>query len=179
MHIAPPAPGSDFGFYNTYVFKTGSTELVTALNANLNELKNLVKSLTEDQLLCRYEPGKWSIKEMLQHLVDAERNFCYRAMRISRKDQAPLPMFDIHQFVMNSHADERSTANMMEEWELLRKTTILMFENMHPDMLDLTGPARDVTVSVRALGFAIAGHTIHHMTIIKEKYLPASVLAAQ
>ena len=128
-------------------------------------------TLNEEQLLYRYEPGKWNIKEVLVHLIDAERNFCYRIMRISRGDQTQLPMFSVHEFVLNSFATERDVKSIMAELDITREATIAMFGGMHPSMHDKTGPARDVTISVRALGFAIPGHVMHHVDIIKERYL--------
>jgi hypothetical protein len=107
----------------------------------------------------------------LVHLIDAERSFCYRIMRISRADQAQLPGYSVDDFITNSFAEERDTANIMQELEMLRKSTIAMFEGMHPEMLDRTGPARDVIISPRALGFAIVGHVIHHTDIIRDRYL--------
>ncbi len=170
MHIEPPSQ-NDYGFYSGYIAKAPATDLLTALAETWNELKELVSTLSEEHLLYSYAPGKWTIKEVLVHLIDAERNFCYRIMRISRGDQAQLPMYNVHEFITNAYAATRETANIMQELELLRKATIVMFTGMHPEMLDKTGPARDVTISVRALGFAMAGHVVHHMTIIKEKYL--------
>lgn len=173
MLIVPPPAATDYGFYSGYIAKAPTTDLIAALKDNWSDIKKLADSLNEEQLLLRYEPGKWSIKEVLVHLIDAERNFCYRIMRISRGDQAQLPAFSIHEFVANSYATERDIENIMLELELLRKSTIAMFEGMHPSMLDLTGPARDVTISVRALGFALVGHGIHHIAIIRDRYLAA------
>ena len=170
MLISPPQK-TDFGFYNAYVFREQEKDLITALSDNWNDLKALAAGLTEEQLSYRYDTGKWSIKEIFVHFIDAERNFNYRVMRISRGDQAPLPMYDIHQFIMNAHAAERPFANIMQELELIRKATITMYEGMHPSMLEKTGPARDVTVTVRAIAFATVGHVMHHLDIIHERYL--------
>ncbi len=174
MHIAPPPP-ADYGFYSGYVNKAPNTDLLTALHENLAELNKLVSSFSDEDLLYRYETGKWNLKEVLVHLIDAERNYCYRIMRISRNDQAQLPMFDIHAFVMNSHATERDLNSIMDEMQIIRAATIAQFAGMHPSMLDRTGPAREVIISVRALGFAIVGHVMHHMDIIKHKYLTGRV----
>ena len=170
MLIAPPSK-IDYGFYNGYVFKVTDTDLITALNQNFVAIKQLADSLTEDELNSRYDTGKWSIKEIFFHLVDSERNFGYRIMRISRGDQGMLPMFNIHDFIINANVTEKSITNIIKELELLRQATILSFQGMDQEMLDRTGPARDVMISVRALGFAIIGHAIHHMDIIREKYL--------
>ena len=172
MKISPPID-TDFGFYNNYIYKIKDKDLITALHDNWTEIKAMADGLTKDELSYRYDTGKWSIKEVFVHLVDAERNFAYRIMRASRGDQGILPAYNIHDFILNAHADQRSMANIMQELELLRKTTITMFEGIHPDMLDKTSPARDVMVSVRAFGFCIAGHAVHHMEVIRKKYLVA------
>ena len=171
MIIAPPAT-TDYGFYNNYVFKVTDKDLITALTETLADIKVFVAGLTEDELNLRYDTGKWSIKEILLHLADSERTFCYRILRISRNDKSPLPGFDPHDFIMNAHAGTRSINGIMRELELLRKATIILYEEMHPEMLERTGPARDITMSVRALGFAIVGHVIHHINILNERYLP-------
>src|ERR1700761_5632532 len=108
MTITPPPPHEDHGFYNTYISLTdGKTDLVTLLHKTMDVLEQLIFTLSEEQLQYRYEPGKWNIKESVQHLIDAERNFCYRAMRISRGDQSLIPVLDIHSFVTNANVDER------------------------------------------------------------------------
>jgi len=170
MSIAPP-PKADYGFYNTYLSLAPQTELIAAFHENQEAVEQLIDGLSEDQLLYRYDTGKWNIKETLAYLIDAERNFCYRAMRISRSDQKPLPPFNPHEFAINAFATERNIANIMDELSINRKSTIAMFAGMHHIMLDRTWPARDVIISVRALGYAIVGHSLHHMNILKERYL--------
>lgn len=170
------SPGNkDYGFYNNYIQLATAAydELFYALEDNRAQINNFFSSLSNEQLLFRYEAGKWSIKEVLQHFIDSERQFCYRIMRISRKEQTPIPGFDIHNFIINSGADSRDTDIMLQELELLRKASILMFNGMTEDILERTGFARDVEISVRALGFAMVGHTMHHIQLINEKYMPA------
>jgi len=170
MHILPPQP-SDYGFFNNYMSKAPQTDLVTTLKENWKEIKSLGESIGEEGSSYRYAEGKWTIKETFVHLVDSERQFCYRIMRISRGDQGILPPLDPHGFVINSNASARSMASILNELELLRKATIMMFENMAPELLDVTGPARDAIVTPRALGYIMTGHTIHHMQILRERYL--------
>ncbi|MBS1586296.1 MAG: DinB family protein [Bacteroidetes bacterium] len=170
MQIMPP-PAADFGFYSQYVNLAPKTELTQAMQTNMEEIKAFALGLSEEELGLRYEPGKWSVKENFAHLADAERNFCYRIMRISRGDQGALPPFDIHNFVTNAHADRRDIKDIIAELEHLRAATILMFKGMTAEMPDIEGPARDVMISSRALGYAMVGHTLHHMALIKGKYL--------
>ncbi|HXS37253.1 MAG TPA: DinB family protein [Flavipsychrobacter sp.] len=177
MIIAPPSADKDFGFYNRYIFRVTDTDLVPALRKNLADLNELVVSLSQEQLAYRYDIDKWSIKEVIVHLVDAERNFCYRTMRISRGDQTELPVFDAHSFITNSHAAERDIKKIMHELEALREATIIMYDDMPLAMLDLEGLARNTMLSARALGYATIGHVMHHMEIIKERYLPQIAVA--
>jgi DinB superfamily len=173
MNILPPPATQDFGFYNRYVFKTPNTDLIHALQDNWKELQKMYLTASDEMISFRYDTGKWSMKEILQHLIDGERNFCYRAMRISRKDQTPIPVYNMDSFVTNAHLETKELTVLLKEMELARMVTINMFQSMHPDMLEETGPARDAIVSVRAIGFAIVGHTIHHMDVIRERYLTA------
>jgi len=173
MIIPPPSPDQDFGFYNNYIQKAGQGDLLSLLQQNLQQLKDMISPLTEEQLAFRYAADKWSVKETLVHLVDSERTFNYRIMRASRGDQGIIPAFDIAEFVFKSRASERSAAGLMAEFELLRKASILMFQEMPSSLLELTSPARDKQVSVRGFGFAMVGHVMHHMGILQERYLPA------
>jgi hypothetical protein len=171
MPITPPSSTSDFGFYNRYIFKVKHLDLINAFKENWTEINHLFSHVPEQKLLYRYEADKWNIKEIVLHLIDGERNFCYRAMRLSRKDLTPVSVYDVHAFVTNSNAQERDIKNLLYELQTTRNATIAFFEGMSAEMLDREGPARDATVSVKALGFAIVGHAIHHMEIVKERYL--------
>lgn len=164
-------PGYDYGFYNGYIGYADNTDLITALEASWADIRNIFSQLTDEQLELRYEPGKWSVKEILQHLVDAEHIYCYRTLRISRGDQVELPPIDMNMFIGNAHVEKRSAQSMLAELELLRKASILMFKDMPSELLERTGPVRGVTIPVKAIGFAQAGHCMHHMKIIKERYL--------
>jgi len=172
MKILPPSIKTDYGFYNNYIRKATENDLIAALNDTLDQAKSLAGTFSDEQLNFRYSEGKWSIKELFVHLVDSERTFCYCIMRISRGDESILPAINVHDFIINSQASERTIASILKELELLRRATILMFEEMNEPMLEKTAMVRDAVISVRALGFAMAGHIIHHSDIIKEKYLP-------
>lgn len=175
MQILPPQP-ADYGFYNNYFLLAPKTELTEALQANMDEIKAFALKLSEEELAHRYAEGKWSIKEIFAHFLDAERNFCYRILRISRGDKAILPPIDIHSFVLNANAASRNISDIIAELEHLRAATILMFRGMTTEMLDLEGPARDITISSRALGYTLVGHGLHHLAIIRERYLVAGAV---
>jgi hypothetical protein len=173
--IAPPPAGEDHGFYNNYISLTApEPDLITALEHTHDVLAQLIASLHEEQLYYRYEPGKWDIPETMQHLIDAERNFCYRIMRISRGDQGQVPALDVNNAILNGHVSDRSIQGIMDEYAACRRASVIMFREMPEAMLDMKGPARDAILSVRALGFAMAGHTTHHTNIICERYLAAN-----
>lgn len=173
MKITAPQPAETFGFYDTYINRVRHTDLFDALETAHRETLAILEPLDDATLNYRYAEGKWSIKEIIHHLIDAERNFSMRAMRFSRGDRAVIPAYDVHSFVLNSKANHRTKEDLLEEWDLLRRATILQFKTFEPAMLDLTGPARDIEISVRALGFLVAGHEMHHMGVVKERYLGA------
>jgi len=177
MPITPPSPNSDFGFYNRYVFKVKHLDLINSFKENWTEVNHLFNHIPEEKLLFRYDTDKWNIKEVINHLIDAEKNFCYRAMRISRKDLTPVPALDPHIFIANSNASERDVRSLLQELQTVRNASIAFFEGLNEDMLDREGPARDAIISVRALGFAIVGHSIHHIEIVKERYLATPTVA--
>ncbi|WP_422349849.1 DinB family protein [Flagellimonas sp.] len=144
---------------------------------NFLDLKKLVLDLTEDQLNYRYAEGKWTIKEILVHLIDDERIFSYRALRYARNDSTPLHGFDQDAYASCSHANSRSLDDIFEEYETVRKATISLFRNLPEDSFLRGGAGIDYDGSiinkrtVRALAYHIAGHELRHINIIKERYL--------
>lgn len=146
-------------------------DLLQLLESDFRETEKFIQSLSDEQLNYRYAPGKWSIKEIINHLTDGERVFAYRAMRISRKDQTDLPGFDENLYVPNAKASTRTIASLLSEFSAVRRASIELFKNFDDEMLAQTGTANKNPVSVRALGFIIAGHELHHMNVIKERYL--------
>jgi len=120
-----------------------------------------------------YAPGKWTIKDILQHLIDAERVFAYRALRFARNDSAELHSFDENSFAENANTKERTLADLMEELALLRRANILFFKSLDKETIHRVGTASGAKISVLALGFTMCGHPIHHMSVIKERYYPS------
>ncbi|WP_420401727.1 DinB family protein [Flagellimonas sp.] len=148
---------------------------------NFLDLKKLVLDLTEDQLNYRYAEGKWTIKEILVHLIDDERIFAYRALRYARNDSTPLHGFDQDAYANCSNANARSLDDIFEEYETVRKATISLFLNLPEDSFLRGGAGIDYDGSiinrrtVRALAYHIAGHELRHINIIKERYLKKSL----
>jgi len=158
-------------FYKNYIKTVGTSNLFEILTTSHDELILTVKNLSEEKLMFSYAEGKWTIKELLQHLIDTERVMCYRALRFSRNDATDLPGFDENLFVENSNGNERTSIDLLEEFTLVRKSTISLFKSFSAKMLSTTGTIDGSIMSVRALGFIVAGHQIHHLKVIRERYL--------
>jgi uncharacterized damage-inducible protein DinB len=145
--------------------------IIKHLKENFKAVKDFILSLPEEKLHYRYAENKWTIKEMLVHLTDDERIYAYRALRIARKDKTELPGFEQDNYVLYSKANERSLKSILKEYAAVRKATVSLFKNLDDAAFLRTGTANGHTVSVRALAYHIAGHELHHMNIIRERYL--------
>ena len=149
----------------------GNVNLLAVLKTSFEDVTSTLKDLSEEKLHYRYQEGKWTIKELVQHIIDAERVLSYRALRFSRNDTTDLPGFDEDWYVDSSYGNERNFDTLLNEFFHLRASNIAMFESFTPKTLQLKGTINGSDMSVRALGFIIAGHQMHHLKIIKEKYL--------
>lgn len=158
-------------FYKNYIKDLGEVNLFEILESSLDDTLNTLKDLSEEKLTYCYADGKWTIKELVQHLIDAERVLSYRAIRFSRNDTTELQGFDEDWYVNNSNGNDRNFNDLLEEFTNIRKASISLFTSFTPEMLTLSGSANGSIVTVRALGFIIVGHQMHHLRIIKEKYL--------
>ena len=141
------------------------------LKENFKQVKEFIQSLPPDKLTYRYAENKWTMKEILVHIMDDERIYAYRALRIARNDKTPLPGFEQEDYVPFSKANKRSLANIFQEYKTVRNATLSLFSSLNKEDLLRIGIANDHPVSVRALAYHIAGHELHHVNIIKEKYL--------
>lgn len=171
MLIVPPTQHENYGYLNNYISKVQFTDLLAGLAETQAITQQLLGNLTEEQANFRYQPEKWSIKELVLHLADSERIFAYRALRFARQDKTDLSGFDENAYVPVSGASVRSLASLLQEYAAVRAATIALFSNFDAAMLNSNGTANEKMVSVRALGYAIAGHEIHHVQVIKERYL--------
>ncbi|WP_298353942.1 DinB family protein [uncultured Dokdonia sp.] len=159
-------------YYNQYISQVPEeTDLLEALQSGLDFTVSFYNSLSEEQLLLRYAPGKWTPKEVLLHLIDTERIFSYRALRFSRMDATPLQGFEQDDFVASSNANERTISSLLEEYASVRLASLSLFTSMTKETVRVIGEASQSPLSPRAAGFIIAGHERHHITIIKERYL--------
>jgi uncharacterized damage-inducible protein DinB len=158
-------------FYKSYIEALEDVELIEELEISLHEFIKFVQNIPMDKFDFQYEEGKWTIKEIIQHLIDSERVFSYRALRISRNDKTPLPGFDENDYVQNSNGKERSLQSLLTEMAVVRQATLSLFNSFSQEQLTKIGFASNREVSVRAIGFIIIGHQKHHQKIFLERYL--------
>ena len=170
--MSVPSPTNVAGYFKRYTDLVEEEEdLATAFKNQSQMVTNLLSSIDEQKSTYAYAPGKWTLKEMLQHLIDAERIFSYRAVCFARKELQTLPGFDENEYAENSLANNRSWDNLVEEFWAVRRSCILLFESFTAEMLSNTGKAGNNELSAEQLGFIIVGHVNHHCKIIRERYL--------
>lgn len=157
-------------YYERYIKLVPEEDILITLDQQLSETQILLRSISEQHGSFRYEPGKWSVKEVLGHLIDSERIMSYRALRIARGDRTPIPGFEQDDYVKNGAFDERSVPSLGREFEQVRRSTISLFRNLEPEAWERRGTANNVEVSVRALAYIVAGHELHHKALLKDRY---------
>lgn len=158
-------------YYEGYVSAITETDVVSVLSSQTDELRDLLQGLPEEKGMFAYAEGKWTIKELLGHLTDAERVFAYRLHRFSHGDTTPLSSFDQDIYVTNGRSNKRTFADLLEEFDYQRRSNICLINSLSDEDWELTGIASDYPVSVRALAFIMAGHVRHHLGILEERYL--------
>ena len=166
-----PAADEHHPYYGKYIALVPESDAIEALEHQLVDMLPLLRGLSEAQGALRYAPGKWSIKQVLGHVIDGERVFTYRALRFGRNDRTPLPGFDENPYAEAAGSDARTVASLVGELENLRRANIAMYTGLPADAWTRRGAANENEVSVRALAFITAGHGRHHIAIIRERYL--------
>lgn len=167
----PINPNEYSAFYHPYVSKVPEGDLIAQLKNQTATTLALYQTISEEQWNSAYAPGKWTIKELLVHLLDSERVFAYRALRIARGDQTPLAGFEQDDYIPTSEANLRNVDDLLEDYQHLRASTISLIKSFTPTMLARMGTASGAEISVRALCAIMAGHELHHRQIIEERYL--------
>ena|SRR5215472_16204729 len=157
--------------YDKYVQLVPEGDITTTLSQQLESTLTLFETIDEAQARKRYAPDKWSIKELVGHVIDAERVFAYRAMRFARNDQTPLPAFEQDDYVSSANSDARQFSDLREEFAHVRRANIHFFRALGEEAWRRRGIASEVEVTVRALAYIIAGHEAHHVNILKQRYL--------
>lgn len=158
-------------FYKNYVKQIEETDVLQALRLSGFRSQVMIHSIPADKIDYRYADGKWSVRELLCHILDAERIFTYRALRFARNDRTNLHPFDENSYAPEANAGGRSLKKIADEFTHLRASTVDMFESFTEEMLHRRGTANNNEMSVLALGFIIAGHEAHHRKILTERYL--------
>lgn len=158
-------------YYCRYVDQVNGDDLLEILQRQQATVEGLFRGLPANKWDYAYDTGKWNLKEVLLHVIDTERIFAYRALRISRKDKTPLAGFDQDDYVPNSNTPLRTPASLLEEYRAVRQATFTLFQSFNDDALSQEGIASDCTFTVRALGYIICGHEMHHSRIVRERYL--------
>jgi uncharacterized damage-inducible protein DinB len=165
-------PVNEYSKFNaTYINAIENVELLEELEISLHDFIRFVQNIPMDKFDYRYAEGKWTIKEIIQHIMDSERIFAYRALRISRNDKTPLPGFDENEYVENTNANTRGLQELLTEFSAVRHSNLLLFKSFSEEQLTRMGIASENEVSVRALGFLIIGHLKHHQRVFEERYL--------
>ena len=166
-------PNSDeyFEYYGKYISLVPDGDVRDHLRAQLSETLALLSNVPDAKADEAYGPGKWTLKEALLHLSDAERVFSYRMLRISRGDATPLPGFEQDDWVPHSCANTRAVSSLLMEFAAVRASTIALVDSFTPEAWARKGTASGHTISVRALGYIAAGHERHHSKIFVERYL--------
>ena len=158
-------------YYNRYVDLIESEDILTVLENQKQEMSDLLNSFGEEAAAFRYAPDKWSVKEVIGHIMDVERIFVYRALRIARNDKTPLPEFDQDDFVKNANFDVRTLIDIADEYRSVRESTLSMFYSFADEFFSREGKASGFKFTVRAIPYIIAGHEAHHRNVIREKYM--------
>jgi len=168
----PKVPESQFhSYFKQYINLVEDVPIDKALTSGMERATEFYKTLSEDNWFYKYAEGKWTPKEVFLHSIDTERIFCYRALQVARSNNPILSGFDENLFVENSNANERSVADLIREYTSTRKATIALFKSFSDETMNKTGVANEKPLSVQAAGYIICGHELHHINIIKERYL--------
>jgi len=171
LSTTKPEAGEYAPYYARYVDLVPSGNIIETLRRQMTDTLTLLSSLTQEQANHRYSPEKWSVKEIIGHLVDSERVFSYRALRFARNDRTPLPGFEQDGYVVNGGFDRRELSDLAKEYEMVRGGSIKLFEGLDGEAWERRGMANESEVSVRALAWIIGGHELHHKEVIKSRYL--------
>jgi hypothetical protein len=170
--VAIPRPASDEAapFYHGYIAEVRDEYIAEQLASQLGEVERLFAAVDDKAALARYAAGKWSVKEVLGHLTDAERIFGYRLLRIARGDRTPLPGFDENAYVPAGRFDPRPIRSLVDEFRAARQSTLALVQGVPGECWGERGEASGKVISARALAYIIVGHVAHHLGVLRERY---------
>ena len=158
-------------YYGRYIDLIDSDDILSVLENQNLEMSKLLSRISEEAASYRYAPEKWSVKEVIGHINDAERIFAHRAIRFARNDKTPLPGFEQNDYVKYANFDARTLIDLSEEFRVVRESTLTMVYSFEDEIFSREGTASELKFTVRAILYIIAGHESHHRQVIKEKYM--------
>jgi len=168
---ASELPKGEFhSYYRPYIETLGDADLQGCLSDGLEHMQKFMEQLPENKINFSYDKGKWTIGEVLMHLIDTERIFQYRALCFYRNDVTPLPGFNQDDYISEAGANTKNKTDILKEYSAVRNSSMVLFQSFKEEFLSRSGTASDSIMSVRALGFIISGHQKHHLKILKERY---------
>lgn len=171
MSISAPQPGEYSEFNYEYIRRVPAGDVLAFMESQFAQTLALLRSLSEEQGMFRPAPSEWSIKQVVGHMCDTERIFAYRALRIARGDDTPLPGFDQDPYVANGHFEQRTLADLIDEFVAIRQANLHLFRNFSTEDAQRLGTASNNPISVRSLVYMCAGHEHHHMESLRTVYL--------
>lgn len=166
-----PNPDRVVSYFHGYMALVPEDDLLEAFDNQSASFIRFLQTIPADKHDFAYAPGKWTLKEVLQHIIDAERIFGYRALRFARLDPTPLPGFDENLYVQNAKSQNRTWDKLVEEFQVLRRSSQLLFQSFDAEQLEAGGIASNGPTYVLGIGYILIGHTLHHQKIMKERYL--------
>jgi hypothetical protein len=169
--IGRPFETEYLAYYGKYISLVPDADILSQLSKQSEATLALLRSIPEARGGFRYAPGKWSMKELIGHVIDTERIFAYRALRFSRQDETPLSGFEQDDYILNASFDDYPLSELAAEFESVRRSNIFLFKHLNEEAWTRRGIANDSEASVRALAYIIAGHELHHMDILRNRYL--------
>jgi len=169
--MSKPSTESYPVYFQRYVDKVPEDDLFAAFKNQLPVIKEFLATVSEEKSFYAYDEGKWTLKELLQHMIDTERIFNYRALCFSRLEKASLPSFEEDEYAANSNANSRTWKDMVEEFLAVRNATELLFKSFPAEVLDHSGISNNKPSTVKSVGFTLIGHFYHHKKVMEERYL--------
>jgi hypothetical protein len=166
-----PDPGEYLPYFGRYIDRVPGDDGLASIEGQIGDTLALLRGVSEADSLKRYAAGKWSLRELVGHVTDAERVFAYRAMRFARGDETPLPGFEQDPWIAQGNFDSRPWTDLLDELATVRRGSVLLLRGLDPAAWGRKGVASGGPLSVRALAFIIAGHELHHMNVVRTKYL--------
>lgn len=168
--VAKPDVSEHAPYYNRYVALVVDGDILGTLAGQIGGTLAELRNFREADSLKRYAPGKWSVRELVGHLIDTERIFAYRALRFARNDRTDLPGFEQDDYIPAAQFDRRPWADLLEEFAAVRHSNVLMFRGLSEEAWRRMGVANGNPMSVRAAAYIIAGHELHHLRVLRDKY---------